>query len=513
MTPAPAAVVVLAAGQGTRMRSATPKVLHEIGGRSLVGHAVAAARGLEPEQLLVVVGHGREEVAAHLAEVEPQARPVVQEEQNGTGHAVRVALLEAAPDVAGTVLVVCGDVPLLRTETLTALLERHHDATNAATVLTAVVPDPGGYGRVVRDGAGEVLGIVEHRDATPEQRAIAEINSGVYAFDGKLLREALARLSAGNSAGEEYLTDVVGILRSDGRRVGALAAGDHHEILGVNDRVQLAALGRLLNQRVCEAWMRAGVTIVDPATTWIDVGVTFEPDVLVHPGTQLHGTTSVAAGAVIGPDSTLRDTPVGAGAEVVATRAVGAEIGPGATVGPYTYLRPGTRLGAGAKAGGFVEIKNSTIGDGSKVPHLSYVGDADIGAGSNISAAVVVVNYDGQTKSRTVVGDHAFVGCDTMLVAPVRVSDGAYVAAGSVITKDVPPGALAVARGQQRNIEGWVERKRPGSKAALAAAAAAAAQRRPEEGPPDGEAGPTESESGATGDEVPATGDNGGNGE
>jgi bifunctional UDP-N-acetylglucosamine pyrophosphorylase/glucosamine-1-phosphate N-acetyltransferase len=326
-----------------------------------------------------------------------------------------------------------------------------------------------------------VLAIVEQRDATEAQRAIAEINSGVYAFDGKLLRDALSRLRTDNSQGEEYLTDVLAILRDDGHRVGAVATPDHHEILGVNDRVQLAELRRLLNDRVLEAWMRAGVTVVDPASTWIDVQATLAADSTIHPNTQLHGRTEIATGAVIGPNSTLRDTIVGAGASVVASHATGAEIGPGATVGPYSYLRPGTRLGAKAKAGAFVEIKNSGIGAGSKVPHLSYVGDAEIGEGSNIGAATIVVNYDGVAKHRTVVGDHARIGSDSMLIAPVTIGDGAYTAAGSVITEDVPPGALAVARGRQRNVEGWVERRRPGSRAALASEAARAEDGRTDE--------------------------------
>ena len=477
----PAAVVVLAAGEGKRMRSSLPKVLHEIGGRSLLGHALAAARGTGPAQVIVVVGHGRDQVVAHLADVDPGALTVVQEQQNGTGHAVRVALEALSGRVggeppSGTVLVVCGDVPLLTTATLASLLAAHAAAGSAATVLSALLPDPTGYGRMIRDADGAVLAIVEHRDADPTQLAIAEINSGVYAFDGKLLRDALGRVSTQNSQGEEYLTDVLSILRDDGHRVGAVVAPDHHEILGVNDRVQLAELRGHLNDRVLDGWMRAGVTVVDPASTWIDVGVTLEQDCVLAPNTQLHGRTAIAAGAVVGPNSTLTDTVVGERASVLASHLTGAEVGPGATVGPYSFLRPGARLGAKAKAGAFVEIKNSTVGEGSKVPHLSYVGDAEIGAGSNIGAATVVVNYDGVAKHRTVIGDQVRVGSDTMLVAPVTLGDGCYTAAGSVITGDVPPGAMAVARGRQRNIEGWVERKRPGSKAAEAAAAARAEQ-------------------------------------
>jgi len=474
----PAAVIVLAAGEGTRMKSSTPKVMHAIGGRSLVGHALAASRGTDPDRVVVVVGSGRELVTAHLAEIDPGAVPVVQEPRNGTGHAVRIALdalAETGAGADGTVLVVCGDVPLLRAETLQALLDRHHGEGNAATVLTAIVPDPTGYGRMIRDDSGAVTAIVEHRDATDAQRAIAEINSGIYAFDGALLRGALARLRTDNSQGEEYLTDTLEILRTDGHRVGAMPAEDHHEIHGINDRVQLATLRRLLNDRICEHWMRAGVTVIDPATTWIDVTVTVENDVTIAPNTQLHGRTRIATGAVVGPNTTLTDTEVGESATVLATHATGVEIGPGVAVGPFSFLRPGTKLAARSKVGAFCEVKNSNLGIGSKIPHLSYVGDGDIGDGTNIGAATVFVNYDGQTKSRTTVGDHAFVGCDSMLIAPVTVSDGAYVAAGSVITKDVPPGAMAVARGTQRNVEGWVGRKRPDSKSAKAAAAAQAA--------------------------------------
>jgi bifunctional UDP-N-acetylglucosamine pyrophosphorylase/glucosamine-1-phosphate N-acetyltransferase len=465
-------VVVLAAGEGTRMRSATPKVLHPVGGRSLVGHALAAVEAVEPERVVVVIGHGRERVAEHLAKIAPDVVPVVQEHQNGTGHAVRVACAAVAVPDGATVLVVCGDTPLLGGQTLQRLLGEHARQGAAATVLTAVVPDPTGYGRIVRDAAGDLAAIVEHRDATAEQLAVAEVNSGVYAFEAKFLRDALARLSTDNSQGEEYLTDVIAIARRDGAPVATVRAADHTEILGVNDRVQLAELGRLLNRRVLDAWMRAGVTVVDPASTWIDVGVTLEPDVVVHPNTGLHGATHIASGAVVGPGSTLTDTVVGTGAHVLSSYATGAQIGPRAHVGPFAYLRPGAILGVDSKAGAFVEIKNSSVGAGSKVPHLSYVGDAEIGVGVNIGAATIFVNYDGVAKHRTTVGDHVRVASDTMLVAPLTLGAGSYTAAGSVITQDVPPGALAVARGIQRNVEGWVERKRPGTKSAAAAAAA-----------------------------------------
>ncbi|MFF2651796.1 bifunctional UDP-N-acetylglucosamine diphosphorylase/glucosamine-1-phosphate N-acetyltransferase GlmU [Streptomyces sp. NPDC058045] len=472
----PAAVVVLAAGEGTRMKSATPKVLHEISGRSLVGHVLAAARELGPERLVVVVGHAREQVAAHVAAVDPAALTAVQEEQNGTGHAVRMALESLDGPVDGTVLVVCGDTPLLTGATLAALSRTHTADGNAVTVLTAEVPDATGYGRIVRDASGAVTGIVEHKDATEEQRAVREINSGVFAFDGRLLAEALGRVRTDNSQGEEYLPDVLGILRGDGHRVGASVAADHREIAGINNRVQLAEARAVLNARLLERAMLAGVTVVDPVSTLVDVTVEFGPDAVVHPGTQLLGATRVGEGAEVGPNTRLTDTAVGAGARVDNTVAVGAEVGEGASVGPFAYLRPGTRLGTGAKAGTYVEMKNATIGEGTKVPHLSYVGDATIGEFTNIGAASVFVNYDGESKHHTTVGSHCKTGSDNMFVAPVTIGDGAYTAAGSVITKDVPAGSLAVARGQQRNIGGWVARKRPGSAAAKAAEAAARKQ-------------------------------------
>ena len=455
------------------MKSATPKVLHELCGRSLVGHVLAASRELDPEHLVVVVGHAREKVTAHLGVIDPDVRTAVQAEQNGTGHAVRMALEELGGVVDGTVVVVCGDTPLLTGDTLLSLAHTHSTHGNAVTVLTAEVPDATGYGRIVRDGAsGAVTAIVEHKDASDSQRAIREINSGVFAFDGQLLADALGKVRTDNSQGEEYLTDVLGILREAGHRVGASVAADHREIAGINNRVQLSEARRILNDRLLTQAMLAGVTVIDPASTWVDVTVTFDQDAVVHPNTLLHGTTHIGSDAEVGPNSRLKDTHVGAGARVDNTVADGAYVGPDATVGPYAYLRPGTRLGAKGKIGTYVETKNASIGEGTKVPHLSYVGDATIGEYTNIGAASVFVNYDGQDKHHTTVGSHCRTGSDNMFVAPVTVGDGAYTAAGSVITKDVPPGSLAVARGQQRNIEGWVARKRPGSAAAKAAEAA-----------------------------------------
>ncbi len=473
----PAAVIVLAAGGGTRMKSnSLPKVLHEVCGRSLVGHAVAAAQELTPEQLVVVVGHMREKVEAHLAAEYPAARAVVQAEQKGTGHAVRTALEALAADgvlLDGTVVVTTGDAPLLTGGSLEALVAAHTEQGNGVTVLTAVVPDAFGYGRILRDEAdGAVAAIVEEKDATDAQRTISEINSGVYAFGAKLLAEALGRVTTGNVQGEEYLTDTLGILRELGHRVGAVVAGDYRDILGINDRVQLAQARRLLNDRLVERAMREGVTVVDPASTWLDVQVSYEPDAVVLPNTQLHGATHLGEGCEVGPNSTLRDTVVGAGAHVSNTTADRAEIGDEASVGPYAYLRPGAKLARKSKVGTYVEIKNSELGEGAKVPHLSYIGDTTIGEGTNVGAASVTVNYDGVNKYRTVIGAHCRTGSDNMFIAPVTVGDGAYTAAGSVITNDVPPGALGVSRAQQRNIDGWVARKRPGSSSARAAAAA-----------------------------------------
>jgi bifunctional UDP-N-acetylglucosamine pyrophosphorylase / glucosamine-1-phosphate N-acetyltransferase len=473
--PSVAAVVVLAAGQGTRMKSALPKVLHPLGGRSMLGHVLAAAAPLGAEHTVVVVGAGRAAVEEHLAEVAPGARPVFQAEQRGSGHAAAVAL-DAVPAIEGAVLLVNGDAPLLRPETVTALVDAHRSAGNVLTVLTAEVADPTGLGRIVRDAEGAVRAIVEERDATLEQRAIREINAGVYVGDAAALRRSLAALGEDNDQGEQYLTDVLGLLVAEGGRVGGVRAEDPDDVLGCNDRRELAARRRTLNDRVLDDLMRSGVTVVDPATTWVDVTVTVAPDAVLEPGVQLQGTTSVATGAVVGPDTTLRDTEVAEGASVVRSHVLGAVVGPQATVGPFSYLRPGTRLARGAKVGAFVETKNAEVGIGSKVPHLSYVGDATIGEGANIGAATVFVNYDGVAKHRTTIGDHVRIGSDTMLVAPVTVGDGAYTAAGSVITSDVPPGAMAVARATQRNVAGWVRRRRPGTAAAKAAEAAGDAE-------------------------------------
>jgi bifunctional UDP-N-acetylglucosamine pyrophosphorylase / glucosamine-1-phosphate N-acetyltransferase len=463
----PAAVLILAGGEGKRMRSRTPKVLHSLCGRTLLGHALAAAAELDPDRLAVVVGHGRDQVSSEVGRVAPAAAIVVQEQQLGTGHAVRM-VIEAIGALSGTVLVTYGDMPLLRGETLGELASRHVTAGNAVTVLTARGDFPG-FGRIVRDAQGAFLRIVEERDATAAEQSIDEFNSGCYAFDGALLTDAIKRVTTDNSQHEEYLTDVVDILRRDGHSVGAVLAADPDEIRGVNDRVQLAQTRRALNDRILERWMRAGVTFVDPATAWVDVTVTIGQDAEIGPQTQLEGSTAIGEGARVGPGCLLTDTSVGEDALVLHTVARKAAIGPRVTVGPFAYLRPGTHIADGAHIGTYVELKNAVVGPGAKVPHLTYVGDAHIGPGANIGAGTIFANYDGVQKNHTTVGEHAFIGSNTVLVAPVTVGDGAYAAAGSVITDEVPPGSLGVARGRQHNSADWVLRHRSESRSAEAA--------------------------------------------
>lgn len=467
-------LVVLAAGKGTRMKSTLPKVLHGFAGRSLLGHALAAAAPLGADVTAVVVGYQRELIEQHLEQIAPDAVCVVQEQQNGTGHATRTALDALTPADGGTVLVLPGDGSLITTATLQALVDRHRSSAAAATVLTSIAPDPTGLGRVLRDADGHVLRVVEEKDADPAERAVTEINTSVYAFDETALRSALGRLTTDNAQGEEYLTDVVGLLVADGRTV-AVEQADFAETAGVNDRAELAAAHRVYNDRLLLEHLRNGVSVIDPATTWVDATVRLAPDSVLLPGTDLHGDTSVGPGSVIGPYSSLTDTAVGADCTLDRVVAKQARIGDGAGLGPFAYLRPGTVLADQVHIGTFVELKNSEIGTGTKVPHLSYVGDATVGEHTNIGAATVFVNYDGVSKHRSTIGSHARTGADNMFVAPVHVGDGAYTAAGSVIDQDVPPGALGVGRARQRNIEGWVARRRPGTAADDAARAAGAA--------------------------------------
>ncbi|EFQ83761.1 UDP-N-acetylglucosamine diphosphorylase/glucosamine-1-phosphate N-acetyltransferase [Aeromicrobium marinum DSM 15272] len=461
--------IVLAAGAGTRMRSRTAKVLHPIGGRSMIAHALLAVQQTGAGTVVAVVGHQRDQVSAEISAIDPSVVHAVQEEQRGTGHAVQVALDALGAVPTGTVLITYGDVPLLTGDTLSTLLREHRDAGRAVSVLTYRPLDPAGYGRIVRAEDGSVLAIREHRDASADELAITEVNSGILAVDAGFLDRAVRSLDAGNTQGEYYLTDIVGRAVQDGLPVGAHVLEDLWQTEGVNDRHQLARLGRALNDRLTRHWMDEGVTIVDPATTWIDSAVQLGQDVTLLPGTQLLGATVVADGATIGPDTTLRDVEVGPDAEVVRTHGSNAVIGAGTTVGPFAYLRPGTVTGTGAKIGTFVETKNTRLGDGAKAPHLSYLGDADIGEGTNIGAGTITANYDGVAKHRTSIGRHARTGSDNVFVAPVSIGDGAYTAAGTTVRDDVPPGALAVGGDRQRTMEGWVEARRPGSASAEAA--------------------------------------------
>jgi bifunctional UDP-N-acetylglucosamine pyrophosphorylase/glucosamine-1-phosphate N-acetyltransferase len=418
----------------------------------------------------VVVGSGREKVEAHLSEIAPTATTIFQEHRGGTGHAAQLALADLKPQ--GTILILAGDTPMLTGESLAQLLEGHHAGGFTASVMTAEHPDPTGYGRIIRGDDGSLVRIVEEKDADEFEKAIEEINSGVYAFDAVKLAGAIGKLRNDNAQGELYLTDVIEILRNEGGKIAAVCIDDFTETLGVNDRVQLAEAAALLRDRINEKLMRSGVTIVDPTTTWVDATSVISQDVTLLPGTAISGESTIGTGAVIGPRTTLIDCTVANGAEVKESYATSAVIGENASVGPFTFLRPGTNLAANTRAGAFVEMKNAKLGEGSKVPHLSYVGDATIGEGSNIGAATIFVNYDGVEKHHTTVGDHVRIGSDSMLVAPVTIGDGAYTAAGSVITEDVPAGAMGVGRAKQRNVIGWVLRKRPGTKSAEAAASA-----------------------------------------
>ncbi|WP_449408644.1 bifunctional UDP-N-acetylglucosamine diphosphorylase/glucosamine-1-phosphate N-acetyltransferase GlmU [Microbacterium maritypicum] len=470
------AIIILAAGQGTRMKSRLPKVLHPIGGRPLVGHVLTTAARLSAAHVEVVVRHERDQVVAALAESYPDAVFVDQDEVPGTGRAVQVAIDALPAEFDGDVLVLSGDVPLLEVDTLRALIEGHRAAAAAATLLSARLDDPTGYGRVIRDASGTVQRIVEQKDATAEEAAVTEINAGVYVFRAPDLRTQLARVTQDNAQGEMYLTTVIELLRAEEQPVAAEIAADTASTFGINDRIQLAEAGRVLNDRIVRHWQRQGVTVVDPATTWIDDDAVLAADVTLLPNTQILRATTIAAGAVVGPDTTLVGCEVGEDATVRRTDATFAVIGAEATVGPFSFLRPGTVLGAKGKIGAYVETKNAEIGEGSKVPHLSYVGDATIGRGVNLGASTITANYDDVNKHRTVVEDEVHTGSHTTLVAPVRLGAGAKTGAGAVVRKDVPAGALAMSVAPQRNIDGWVENNRAGTGAADAAARARAAE-------------------------------------
>ncbi len=448
-----AIALILAAGEGTRMKSDLPKVAHEILGVPLVGYVVRAARAAECEPMLVV-GH----CAGTVEALVPGVKCVRQDEQLGTGHAVMCAE-EALTGFGGSLVILSGDSPLMRPETMRALVSAREASGAAVALLTAHMSDPAGYGRVFRDTSGGIERIVEEKDLGDELRSMTEVNTGTYCFDARVLFDHLHRLNTDNAQGEYYLTDMVGVFASEGLGVAAVTADDALETMGVNTRVQLAEASAAMQARINETHMLAGVTMVAPQMTWVGPDVSICRDVVLEPMTSLMGSTFIADGAVIGPGSRVVDTRVGEGAVIDSSVVLGSEIGPRATVGPMAYIRPGTVMAAGAKAGASVEIKNSRIGEGSKVPHLSYIGDADIGKNVNVGAGTITCNYDGERKHATTIGDGAFIGSDTMLVAPVEIGEGAVTGAGSAIAKDVPPLSLGIERCEQRNIEGWAERR------------------------------------------------------
>ncbi|TFB54473.1 bifunctional UDP-N-acetylglucosamine diphosphorylase/glucosamine-1-phosphate N-acetyltransferase GlmU [Cryobacterium sp. TMT1-62] len=470
MTDSRLAIVVLAAGQGTRMKSSTPKLLHELAGLPILSHVLATSRALEAAHVVTVVRHERDQLAALVGKDLPESLIVDQDELPGTGRAVEQAITALPDDFEGDVLVVSGDVPLLNAATLASFVAAHRDRDVSATVLSSFPEDATGYGRIVRSEEGAFDRIVEQKDATAEERAISETNAGVYVFRVAELREQLANVTTENAQGEKYLTDVVGLLRQAGAEVRAVPVADAWLVAGINDRSQLSETARQLNGLIVYGWQLAGVTVQDPATTWIDLKAKLAPDVIIRPGTQILGSTVIETGAVIGPDTTLLDCEIGENAVVKRTDATLAVIGAGASVGPFAYLRPGTNLGADGKIGTFVETKNATIGVGSKVPHLSYVGDATVGVGSNIGAGTIFANYDGVTKNHSEIGSHVRTGSHNVFVAPIRIGDGAYTGAGTIVRKDVPAGALGLTVAPQRNMDGWVQTNRPGTDAAAAAA-------------------------------------------
>jgi bifunctional UDP-N-acetylglucosamine pyrophosphorylase / glucosamine-1-phosphate N-acetyltransferase len=446
----------MAAGQGTRMRSALPKVLHEICGRPMVAWPILAAKAAGADRVCVIVSPDRDLSAA----LPNGTETIVQPEADGTGGALRAAV--EVVRASDTILILSGDHPLVSAEIIEGLVAAHRDADAAATVMTTEMDDPGSYGRIVRGSSGDIERIVEAKspgDATPEELAIKEVNAGTYAFTGPSLADALDRLTNDNAQGEYYLGDVLPVLRESGLRVAAYSAPDPGVNLGINDRADLARVADEARRRILTTHMRSGVTIEDPGATWIDADVDIAADTTILPGSTLRGRSSIGAGSTIGPMTTLVDSRVGERATVIHSYLTGCEVANEATVGPFSYLRPDARIGEGAKAGSFVEIKNSEIGAGAKVPHLSYIGDAEVGEGSNLGASTVTANYDGRNKNRTKIGKNVHTGVDTTFVAPVEVGDDAYTGAGSVITEDVPPGALGISRAEQKNVEGYAAKK------------------------------------------------------
>ncbi|RJE83557.1 bifunctional UDP-N-acetylglucosamine diphosphorylase/glucosamine-1-phosphate N-acetyltransferase GlmU [Paenibacillus sp. 1011MAR3C5] len=453
--------IVLAAGQGKRMKSKLYKVLHPVSGRPMVGHVLDTVKEASSERTVVVVGHGAEMVKSYLGDA---AEYVLQEQQLGTGHAV----LQAAPLLGteeGTTIVICGDTPLVQSSTLHAMLKLHADSGAAATILSASFENPAGYGRIIRGEDGTVQRIVEHKDCSAEEAAVQEINTGTYCFDNRKLFDALGRVTNENTQGEYYLTDVIGLLKEAGEIVQGYCTDDTAEAIGVNDRVALAEAERYMRERINRKHLLNGVTIIDPANTYIEVSVQIGSDTIVYPGTVLRGATIIGEDCVIGPAAEVVDTVMHNGASIKYSTAAESVIGEESAVGPYANLRPGSQLGRACKVGDFVELKNASLDDGSKVSHLSYIGDAVVGKDVNIGCGAITVNYDGFNKAVTEIGDGAFIGSNVNLIAPVKVGNGSYVVAGTTITHDVPDGDLAIARERQVNKPGYADKIRARAKA------------------------------------------------
>ena len=447
--------IILAAGAGTRMKSKKPKILHEVCDTPMIELVLKAVEEAGVTDSLVVVGHQADEVRRNLSGYNLEF--ALQRERLGTGHAVMQAIKSIPQE--GTILVLCGDTPLLCGESLKSFISRHTGDGNAATVMTTLFDNPFGYGRIVRNAEGNFTSIIEEKDADEDEKLIKEINSGIYCFEAKDLREALNGLENNNSQGEYYLTDVIEILSNKGKKTGTYGIEDSREILGVNNRIQLSEAEQIMKARILRRHMLAGVTIINPADTMIGIDVKIEPDTVIFPGSRLLGKTRIGPDCEIGPYTVLENVTIGSGTSIIQSTARESVIGKDAKIGPYAYLRPGSNIGNDVKLGDFVEVKNSKIGDGSKASHLAYIGDADVGKRVNISCGVVFVNYDGKKKYRTSVGDDAFIGCNVNLVAPITVNSRAYVAAGTTVTQDVPGGALCIGRSRQENKENWVDRK------------------------------------------------------
>ncbi len=453
--------IVLAAGKGKRMKSKLYKVLHPVCGKPMVGHVVNTVRLTNSERTVVIVGHGAEDVQAYLGD---QAEYALQAEQLGTGHAVQQAEGLLGKE-EGTTILICGDTPLVRAETIEAMIALHEGEGAAATILTAIPEDPTGLGRIIRGEDGGVLRIVEQKDCTPEEAAVNEINTGTYCFDNRKLFDALSRVTNNNAQGEYYITDVIGILRGDGDKIAAYATRDLDESIGVNDRVVLSQAEAAMRERIVREHMLGGVTVIDPSSTYIGADVTIGSDTVLYPGTVITGQTTIGEDCKIGPNSEIENAVIGNGTAVSQSVVRDSTVGDHVSVGPFAHLRPGASLAEGVKVGNFVEVKNAEIGQDSKVSHLSYVGDAKVGSRVNIGCGAITVNYDGFNKSLTEIEDDAFVGSNVNLIAPVHVGKGAYVVAGSTITKQVPAGDLAIGRARQENKPGYADKIKARAKA------------------------------------------------